>query len=84
MVDILSFWARQHSHGVAAIIFIEAAGGSHGSSSHDGGWVHTPPHHRVFIVITTAELVRKLERSTAKENMKYYHDGCRVGVGTKW
>lgn len=70
VVDVLSFWTRQHSHGVAAIVFIEAAGGSHGSSSHDGGWVHTPAHHCVFIIITAAELDRKLERSTAKENMR--------------
>lgn len=83
MVDVLPFWTRQHSYGIAAIVFIEAATGSHGSSSHDGRWIHTPAHHCVFIVKAAAELDHKSERSTSKRIWDH-HDDCRMDVGTEW
>ena len=65
MVDVVSFGSRQHSYGIAAIIFIEAACGCHSSSSHHRGRVHTPAHHRVVVVIAAAELDNTLKRSAA-------------------
>ncbi len=55
MVDALAFGARQHDHGVAAVVLVEAGGGSAGHTAQHRGWIHAV-HHVVVIGETGAEL----------------------------
>ena len=55
MVNAFSFGPRQHDHGVAAVVFVEAGGGSAGHTTKHGGRIHAV-HHVVVIHETGVEL----------------------------
>ena len=54
MVDVFSIWTREHSNGIAPIVFVEALVSSSSSSHH--AWRIHPAHHGIFLKEAWVEL----------------------------